>query len=535
MMYFKLMRIFLKENFSFRRLLGVDLKKSKGKAILLVVVLLYSLGAFLFTFGYMFFDLGKVLAQANLVEMLLMYLFMYVFSISIMMVLFRANGYLFRYKDYEILEPLPIPHRTVLFAKATVMLIMIYVGIIVFVLPIGFAYFYHSGFSFVGLLFFLIAFPFLPLLTTIVFSLVSMLIARLTSRFRKSNILNIILMLAVFIGVSAFFMSMNFSEDQNPLLNQQGFIKGLGEIYIPMMWFVEAVHNHDVISLIMLIAVSAIPFYLFLILIQPLSLTTNQKGVTIVTRKNSKPAKSQARPLFETLVIKEVRKFFSIPIYAVNAGLGPLLLLILGILSLVYKNKIMSFMSETVGLPVSIEIVVAIVVLFCLATVYTSAISLSLEGKNLWIIKSLPIKPQQIMNAKLTFNVLLGLPFAYFALVLISISFQFSLVDFLVLMLLATTFSLMISAIDSFVNLQFPKFEFMSDTEVVKQSVGAMVGILGGMAMIALNGVIFYFMDKAIAWQLAMAFVAIVDLLIFAFFMFLINKYSPKLFAKMAG
>jgi len=452
-----------------------------------------------------------------------------------LMVLFRANGYLFRYKDFEILEPLPIKPKTVLFAKATVMLLITYFGLVIFISPIAFAYFYHTGFSILSFIIFLISFPFIPLIPVIVFSFLSLLIARVTSRFRKSNILNIILMLLVFVGIMAFSMSFSFSGNSNPLLNQQDLIKGMKDIYLPMGWFTDAVHNHNFLSFFLLIVSNAVPFYLFMVLIQKMAVKTNQKGLTVVTRKNNKPVKYQARSLFDTLVIKEVRKFFNVPIYAVNSGLGPLLLGVAGILSLIFKEKILTVIPELNALGVGVELIVLIFICFCLSTVYTSAINLSLEGKNFWIVKSLPIKPSLVMNAKMAFNILLGLPIALICLALFSISLSISILNFLVLVLVVSSFSLMTSAIGSFVNLHFPKFEYMNDTEVVKQSVGAMIGVLGGMALIVINGFGYYFLDKIISWQLALILISVLNFGIFALFFTLVETQANKLFVKMSG
>jgi len=483
----------------------------------------------------LFFDLGKILAQMGFLELLLMYVFLYSIGVSMMLVLFRANGYLFHYKDYEILAPLPIKPKTVLFAKATIMLLTIYFGLVIFISPIAFAYFYYTGFSIFSFLIFLLSFPFIPLIPVIIFSFLSMLIARATSRFRKSNILNIILMLLVFMGIMAFSMSFSFSGGSNPLLNQQDLITGMKDIYLPMGWFTDAVHNRNILSFFLLIVSNAVPFYLFMILIQKMAVKTNQKGMTVVTRKNNKPVRYQARSLFYTLIIKEVRKFFNVPIYAVNAGIGPLFLGIAGIVSLILKEKILAVIPELNALGVGVELIILIFICFCLSTIYTSAINLSLEGKNFWIIKSLPIKPSLVMSAKMAFNILLGLPIALICLVLFSISLSITLVNFLVLVLVVSSFSLMTSALGSFVNLHFPKFEYMNDTEVVKQSVGAMIGVLGGMGFIVINGFGYYFLDKIISWQLALILISVLNFGIFAFFFTLVESQSNKLFAKMSG
>jgi len=537
MMYARLMKIFLKENFSLRRLLGTDLRKNKGKAILLGLVILYALGAFLFTFGYMFFDFGKLLAPLGAIDILLLYIFLFTMAVSLILVLFRANGYLFRYKDFEILQPLPIKTRTVLFAKATVMMIMNYAGLCIFIAPIAFSYFYFNGFAIVTFLLFVVAFLLIPLLPMIVFSFISLLIARITARFRKSNILTIILLFVVFMGIMALSLSINYGGDLNPLMSIRELVDQIKGVYLPMAWFMDAIHNHDLLSLLFLALVNVVPFYLFLIVVQKLTTKTNQMGLSVVTRKNTKAVKSQSRPLFETLVIKEFRKFINVPSYAVNAGFGPVFLFLAGVLGLIFKNKLPGLFGyiEASGIGINAQIVVLVFVAFCLSTVYTTAITLSLEGKNFWIIKSAPIKPSLIMNAKLVFNLFLGLPFAFFALILLSVGLSFPLLDFFVLVLFSAAFALLTSVIGSIINLHFPKFDFINDIEVVKQSIGAMIGVLSGFGIIVIDGVGVFFLQKLISWELALVIISVFDLVVFQILFLVLNRTSDKIFVKLAG
>ena len=184
MMYSRLLRIFFKENFSINRFFGTDLRKNKKKAVLLGVLILYGFGSFLFSFGYMFFDLGKTLSEYDMLDTLLAFVFVYATVLSIMITLFRANGYLFRFKDYEILAPLPIKPRTVLFAKLTLMLALVYAGLFLISLPIVFSYFWYAGFNILTFLIFIASFLLIPMIPLIIFSFLSLLIARFSSKIR---------------------------------------------------------------------------------------------------------------------------------------------------------------------------------------------------------------------------------------------------------------------------------------------------------------------------------------------------------------
>jgi len=533
-MYLKLMKVFFKEGFSLKRMFNITSSKSKLQSVLIGLLLLYGLGTILFGFGYIFLDLGLIFNNANMIEFLLMYVFIYSSSLSIIFILLRANGYLFQYKDFELLEPLPIKPRIVVFAKASVMMIIVYISVFLFTAPMAFSYFYYTGFNIVSLLFYFIAILCVPLIPAVIFSFIALLIARITAKFRKNKLITIILMFIAFLGVMYISFAYNFSGGTNPMLNQEGFIAGMGEIYLPMMWFVNAIHNRDIFNLLLLIVTHVFPFFLFLILIQKMVLTTNQKGLMTITRKNNKPVLNQQRSVFNSIITKESRKFFSVPIYALNTGFGPIILFVLSVLSLIYKDKILEYLPQLGFVGLSTELILLIIICFCLSTVYTSAISLSLEGKNFWIIKTLPVQPEKIMFAKMAFNVLLGLPIALFSLVLFGISFQIQLYHLFILALYITTFSFLTSILGSIINLYTPKFHYKNETEVVKQSIGAILGIFGGMGIILINVGIYSLLKNALSWQLNVMVNSLFDLILFFLAFYFVKKVTESLFTKMA-
>ncbi|MFP4186700.1 MAG: putative ABC transporter permease subunit [Acholeplasmataceae bacterium] len=531
-MYAKLVKLFLKENFSLKRILGFDYRTSRVKAVLIGLAIVYALIVFIGTFGYMFFDLGKILMEMGQPQLLLSFLGVYAIGLSALIVFLRANGSLFFYKDYEILSPLPLHPRTVLAARMTTLLIMLYAAIAVFTLPIAFAYFYWNGVEAIALFFYLLAFPFIPLVPVVLMSSLALGIAVMTRRFRKSNLLNIVFMFAVVIALFLASFSVN-EATVNPLTGQIDLFAGLSELYPPLRWFTDAVSKGSLIDLILIVLSHAGLFFLFIYLIEGAVQKTNQKGRHAQTRKREGPITYRAKGVIPALIQKEIRKFFSTPIYALNTGLGPVLLLILSVGSLFYRSEIEGFLAETVGLGPRIEAIILVLIGFSTAMTYTSAISLSLEGKNFWIVKSLPLEAKRVMAAKVAFNLVLIVPVAILSVILFGFSLAIAPVVQAIMILLSGVFALLISVMDAVVNLYFPKFEFASEVEVIKQSIAALIAVFGGFLVLIANGLIYVLLDDHASFETLLVLLTLFDLLLLLPFVYVLQRKSETRFRRM--
>ncbi|MDO9628369.1 MAG: hypothetical protein Q7I99_00590 [Acholeplasmataceae bacterium] len=531
-MYKTLVKLYLKESFSLKRLLGFDYKKSKTKAILIGLAILYSIVVFIGAFGYMFFDLGDILNQMGQTKILLSFVTIYALTLSIIIVLFRASGSIFYYKDYDITAPLPIHPKTILWAKMTVLLLILYTSSFIFTLPIAFSYFYWNGFNILGLLFYLIGFLFLPLVPVLVMSLFSLLIAVMTAKFRKSKIINIILMFVIFIGI--FMVSFSFNDiETNPLTGQIELFSGISRAYPPFAWFMNAVHNQNLLHLLFLVGSNGLLFFLFIHFINGFVQRTNQRGIRANIKKNGKAITYQERSIMTALVQKEFKKYFSVTLYAVNSGLGPVLLMVLSIGSLFYTSQIQSFLAQLIGVGLDVEVLLMALIGFSIAMTYTPAISLSLEGKNFWIIKSLPVKAETIMFSKILFNILLVVPIAVISIILFGFSLRIGILNQLSLILLVVVFGVFISTFDAVINLIMPKFDFINEVEVIKQSAGVMLSVFGGFGLIAVNGILYYLLNPHINLTLIIILLAVFNGVLAIPCIYFVKTKSSILFDKM--
>jgi len=532
MIFPKLLKIFFKENFSLKRLLGFNIKQNKIKAILIGFAILYAVVTFVGMFGYMFFDLGKILNEMNQTHLLLGFLGFYSISLSVFIVFFRASGSLFYYKDFTIIAPLPIHARTVFIAKLTVMMMMLYVMSFLVTSPIIVSYFYWTSFDIITFLIYIIAMFFIPLVPVIVLSFVSLLMALVTSKIRASKLINLVLMFAFFLGIFAYSLSVNTVES-NPLTGQIDLFAGLSNSYPPLGWFIDAISNHDILSLLYLITSHGILFTLFIIFVFPVVDFTNKRGIRSNIKKNHKEIKYRKQHLMVTLIKKEFSKFFSITLYALNVGLGPVILVVSSVASIFYKNRVASILTEMVGTGLNIEIVLLAFIGFSISMTYTPAISLSLEGKNFWVIKSLPIKAETVMYSKVLFNTLLIAPIAVLSILLFGYSLGIPFVNQLLLILLAVSFTFAISFMDAIFNLYMPKFDYINDVEVIKQSASAFLGVFGGFALIGLHGAFFYFVGKHVSLEIMLLLLIFLSTIFAMIFWWFVKNKSEKLFLKM--
>lgn len=522
--YLSLMKVLFKENFSLKRLFGFDFKKEKIKAILIGLAIVYTVFILFGMMTYLFYDLGEFLSLINRLDLILVFLASYAILFSVFLALLRSNGYIFHYKDYTILGALPIDSKILLVTKLSMMFVMIYAMIFLLSIPIIISYFYWAGFHFIKLIMILIGLVFLPIFPVLVGSFISLIIARITVRVRYANYLNILLMVIL---LAAFFIgsfTLGSADLENPLIGQQNFMTSLTEYYLPLRWFQEGVHEINLLQIFGVVMLNALPIFLFVFLAYDFVNRTNQTGLGSIQRKHNKTAVSQSRSVIRTLVHKEFRKFFSLPIYVLNVGIGPLFLLIVPIIGLIYRSSIESVLIEVGGAETTIELGILIFVSFSLSMVYTSAISLSLEGKNLWILKSLPLKAIDIVRAKAIFNLWLGLPLAVFAVIILGFVYSVGVLNTVVMLLSIIVFSYLKTVFDTLINLHVPKLDFVNDVEVIKQSAGALLAVFGGFALIALGGVIYYFSNEIIGFTWSLIVIALVNLLL----SFIITVYVYK-------
>ena len=122
-------------------------------------------------------------------------------------------------------------------------------------------------------------------------------------------------------------------------------------------------------------------------------------------------------------------------------------------------------------------IIIAMVSLFS-SMLPTTTCAISLEGKSLWIVKSLPIKTKSILLVKILVSVLMCLPFTIINGILCVIFFQANLLDLLFVLVVPTLYTFIMAEIGLMMNLVFPRFDWDNPLKAVKQSASGIITML---------------------------------------------------------
>ncbi len=187
----------------------------------------------------------------------------------------------------------------------------------------------------------------------------------------------------------------------------------------------------------------------------------------------------QSKSILTALVQKEARRYFSSGIYVTNTIVGPVMLVLFAIaLGFVDLKTILSTNGVSLPMEFHTEAALPFIAGMLLCLMNPACSSISMEGHNWWILKSLPVRSEDMVNAKLLFNLLLVAPFYALAEIILLFTFQTSLLGRLWLLLVPAAALLLSVTFGLWMNLKFPKFEYMSATEVVKQSAAAGLSML---------------------------------------------------------
>ena len=107
-----------------------------------------------------------------------------------------------------------------------------------------------------------------------------------------------------------------------------------------------------------------------------------------------------------------------------------------------------------------------------------TACSISMEGKQWWMLQTLPVARRDVVRSKVAANLLVALPFYLVSEVLVMLALRPGWADALSLLAVPAVFILFGARLGYAVNEMLPLMEWESEVRVVKQSASSMVSML---------------------------------------------------------
>lgn len=492
--FFQLLKIQFFTNFKINKLN----KKSKGKRVgSYSGIALYGL-FFAVIIGFMGYTytqtFGQTLTLFDKANQVLSLIIAISTIIAFMFSFYSMTSVLFNFKDYEMLCSMPIKRSAIVGSKLAYAFITDFLLSILIVIGCFFSLTETSIYT-LDVLFVLkvllltIVSPFFALTMAMI---IGILFAYIASKFRRKNVIQIILLLLFMFG---YFGIMFVSNDP-----EIDMTVSIGKIF-----FIYDILNNaitgDAINILYYALICVAPFAVVSSLVVIFYGKLNAIFSAKKTLRNFKLKKYNGKSEFRTLLNKETKRLFSSPVYAINALLGAVMGLLGAIVCIVVFTSILgdTIMGENANV---VFVLGSIALGFVFMLSPTTNCSISLEGRAYWLIKTSPIKTKNWLLAKLVLNAIFYTPTALIIGVGLSIALKANLVPAIMFSFIALFMSMLSGIFGLFANILFPHLSWENENQAVKQGMGVFLTVMSGFVIPALFFVVFYFTSLSLMLKL---------------------------------
>lgn len=459
-------------------------EKSPGRVALVAVLYAFLILMFLMLSATTALSLGTVFIGRS--DWLYFGIFMLAaFSIVFIFGTIETKGVLFECKDNELLLSMPIKARDIIIARASVVFIFNYVETAVIALPALIIYAVLGGAP-LSLLSAFVTFLILPLPATALSAIVGFVIAKIAAKLKNRSIVTAIIwmiFLALYFVVYYKFISSDgilggAEENPDAVESSFSFLRQIG----------LAATGRPLNFVIFVLGALLVTAAVFAIISKNYFRMIQSPGAATRKRRAEKQTAAREKPVLAALVSKEISRFFGSAAYIVNCGVGLVFSVVVAIIALIKADilrGIIAEMTENMGLPSSPEGILGVfgiaLVLVLSSMCDISSCALSLEGRSLWILKTLPIEDTTVVLSKTLPHIIISLPPLLVSYVIIMIASGAGVIYWITGFLTVIFATVTFAALGSVMNILLPKLDFTNETQVIKQSASVTLTILPGM------------------------------------------------------
>ena len=441
-------------------------KQKRNIAVLFVVVIVYmaiNIGAFSVT-------TTMNLIHAGLVEYVYASLLSLTSVALITLLLFTLNALLFEGNDYDMLQSLPVSKRDIIASKLLIVYIfafcfacgMMLPGMVVHVLST------HAYIQFVFSIFSVVFVPVIPIGIAIIFGVGILYVASFA---KHTTVLKILLSVLLFIGLMIGIYLLQSVDSLSTVMGLQ-----MLQIYPPSLIFLKS----NILYACMSFVVSMLIFYMITWKYEVLHKLSTKHRVIY------HDATFKHHSVFHALYQKELKRFFGSYLAVINQGFGVIMLVTGSVLLVFVPPTVLFSILKVSQIPVNVVDYIPLVIAGMLAFTFPSASSLSLEGKNLWIIQTAPVKMLDIIFSKISVTLFLHLIGYVCAIVAVFLRFSLSVEQVIAVLLIPLAYSIFTAILGFALDYRFANYSWDNEVVPIKQNLQVGLTMLVSLFMVGL-------------------------------------------------
>ena len=463
-------------------------KRGKGAAALYIFLILYVcivLGAMFYIFAEMLFD-AFIPAGISWLGFSLMGIA--ATGLGVIGTVFLTNSMLYNAKDNDLLLSMPIKPWQIIFSRVFTLYIMDLLYEALVLVPCFAAYIIRCGISFGVMLSGVFMLLVLPLLSLALSLVLGFLVAIASGRMKNKSLITVI--------VSVVFIALYFyvvAELQNyiALLVANGALiaKNIKAFAYPV-YAMGMACTGDILGLLVFLAVVLALFALVYYVLTKsfLKLATAKRGAKKAVYREKSYRMGSA---MSALLKKEFLHFWSSPTYMLNSSVGSIFIIIAAVFVFFKGGDLAQSLLVLQGAEELIPLIICALVCAMASMNIITAPSVSLEGRNLWLLRSLPVSAWEVLKSKIALHMILsGIPSFIFAVVCVSV-FPMDAAAMTIIPMMAIISNLMFAFMGLAFNLKHPSFDWTNEAVPVKQGLSVILSMLTSTGIIIFFAIVY--------------------------------------------
>ncbi len=509
-----------KQLYEINRSLFVDQKTNKRRSTVAIIFFVAIMAIIPLFFAALFLLLALMTCKPFAAAGLGWFYFAIMSGAAILLGVFGSvfNTYASVYlaKDNDLLLSLPIPVKDVLIARLLGVLTMSFYYSAPATITSAVVYMVLGLPSALGIIGSLLL---VPLVTLIVFMLscgLGYIVAKISQKLKNKGFLSALIMLAFF-GLYYLFYFKASEVIQQIVANGEAVASGVKVFAYPLYAMGKVGEGNPIAIVCFTAAVLILLGLVWLLLSKSFLKIVTNGGKTKKVIFNGKISKqcSPEKAFFK----KELRKYLSSANYMLNTSIGSIFMLLVSVAIIIYAPTIREIIAPSaegngINLPRIMSVMSLGIAMLLSANNFISAPSISLEGKTLWIIKSLPISPKTAFFAKSALHFAITAPFTFLTAVTFSYAFGLSPLSAIICVLAAISFTLLCGMSGVIINLAFPNVKWTNETIAVKQGLSVLFSMLGGILYSIILCIPYIFIAKFVIPEIYLAIVLAINVLL---------------------
>ena len=427
---------------------------------------------------------------------------------------FNTYAALYLPKDNELLLSLPIPGDQLLIAR----LASVYTTGLMYSawiwIPVMIAYWVLVPVTVCRVIFPILLTFVISLFVTILSCILGWIVAVISVKAKGKSFLRLLTSLAVIGVYYAFYFKV--AGSLSDIVNHLGTLEATVKSWLHYSYCLGLAADGNVLAMLLITVITALLAGLCFVVLSKTFLRLSFAGDK-TEQKKLRPDEYRQVSAGKALLNREYKHFTSISTWMLNGGFGLLVLPAATVAMVIKGGTIREILLAIELIPElfsALPVFLLAAACLVLSAVAILPVSVSLEGKSLWILQSLPIEPWDALHAKEKMNVQLSVVPAFLFVIVSGAVLKMKSWNITLVCCAVLLYIWILADFGLFLNLMHPNFNWTNVATVTKQSLSVVISMFGGWFFCAVFGVGGYFLCRWIPTTAVLALYVVLFFLV---------------------